>query len=131
MMNKLKFLLAMAAVLGAGSAATADSNLSPLHNPINGLDVDGNTRINARDALLVINELLKPNTAGTTATALAETDTTTFFWDTNNDFRVTARDALLVINHLTVVPEPASFVLGGSALAAFAACAWRRRRARA
>jgi hypothetical protein len=130
MMNKLKLLLAMAAVFGAASAATADT-LSPLHNPINGLDVDGNTRINARDALLVINELLKPHTADMTATALVETDSSTFFWDTNNDFRVTARDALLVINHLTVVPEPASFVLGGTALAAFAAFAWRRRRVRA
>jgi len=128
-MLKIKTFLTALVVLAAAGISSAEE-LSPLHNPINGLDVDGNNRIQAHDALLVINVLLEPHTPQATATALAETNQPTYFWDTNNDFRVSARDALLVINHLTTVPEPSSIVLAGAGLAALAGYAWRRRAVR-
>jgi len=127
-MLKIKTFLTALVLLAVASIASAE-DLSPLHNPINGLDVDGNNRIQAHDALLVINVLLQPHTTQETATALVETSPTTYFWDTNNDFRVSARDALLVIHHLTTVPEPSSVVLAGAGLVALAGYAWRRRRA--
>jgi hypothetical protein len=128
MLNIKTFLTALA-LLAAASISGAEE-LSPLHNPINGLDVDGNNRIQAHDALLVINVLLEPHAGQTTATALAETNQPTYYWDTNNDFRVSARDALLVISALTSVPEPSSVVLAGSGLAVLAGYVWRRRAVR-
>jgi hypothetical protein len=128
-MLKIKTFLTALALLTAASFAGAEE-LSPLHNPINGLDVDGNNRIQAHDALLVINVLLEPHTPQATATALAESAQPTYYWDTNNDFRVSARDALLVISALTTVPEPSSFVLAGAGIVALAGYGWRRRAAR-
>jgi hypothetical protein len=128
-MLKIKTFLSALAMLAAASISGAEE-LSPLHNPINGLDVDGNNRIQAHDALLVINVLLEPHTPQATATALAQSSQPTYYWDTNNDFRVSARDALLVISALTTVPEPSSVVLAGAGLAVLAGYAWRRRTVR-
>ena len=129
-MSSLKFLLAATVSAALASAAVADTAAIPLHNPINGLDVDANSRIQARDALLVINVLLQPRPADMTATAFAESVRPSFYWDTTDDGHVTPRDALLVIHYLTVVPEPATFALAGLGLPLLAAYAWRRRHRR-
>ena len=98
--------------------------LSPLHNPINGLDVDGNSRIQAHDALLVINVLLETHPPQQRPRRwlrlfrprITGTRTTTFGFQPA---------MLLVISALTTVPEPSSIVLAGAGLAALAGYAWR------
>jgi hypothetical protein len=116
----------LASFAGAGFSDTT----SPLHNPINGLDVDANARIQARDAILIINELVTPEGGGGPAEALVAATGPTYFWDTTNDGRVSSRDALVVINYLTTsaVPEPSTIVLAGVGLPMLAAYLWRRRR---
>lgn len=118
-------LLTLMLLAGFAQAAKADV-VSPLHNPINGLDVDDNAQVQARDALLIINQLLHSTTEG--AEPLAGTSTSIFL-DTTDDGRVTPRDALLVINHLLTVPEPSSFILGGFGLCSLLVFVWRKRRA--
>lgn len=130
-MSKLiKFFLTAMASAALASAAIADTAASPLHNPINGLDVDANSRIQARDALLVINVLLQPRSAETSASAFAESASPSYYWDTTDDGRVSPRDALLVIHYLSVVPEPGTFVLAGLGLPVLAGYVWRRRNRR-
>jgi hypothetical protein len=119
----IRHLLLTLILLAGFSQVAAAETVSPLHNPINGLDVDDNAKIQARDALLVINKLLHPVDG---AQPLAEA--APLFWDTTDDGRVTPRDALLVINHLLAVPEPSSFILGGFGLASLLILAWRKRR---
>jgi hypothetical protein len=130
-MNKLTSIMTAVAIVTCGAIALGES-VSPLHNPINGLDVDANSKIQARDALLVINVLLRPQVEPLTASALTAGASPTYFWDTSNDNRVTSRDALLVINHLVTapVPEPSSVVLAGLGLTWLVGYAWRRRRRR-
>ena len=116
-------LLTLMLLAGFAQAVAADT-LSPLHNPINGLDVDDNARVQARDALLIINKLLHPTTEA--VEPLVGTSIP-LFWDTTDDGRVTPRDALLVINHLLAVPEPSSFILVGFGLVSLLVFAWRKR----
>lgn len=71
---------------------------SPWHNGANPLSVNGDDRITAYDALLVIN-WLNAN-LGQSATLPAIRNAGEFFIDVNNDGRATAYDALLVINWL-------------------------------
>jgi hypothetical protein len=118
-------LLTLMLLAGFSQAAFAEP-VSPLHNPINGLDVDDNARVQARDALLIINQLLRPATEE--VEPLAGTSTL-IFPDTTDDGRITPRDALLVINHLLSVPEPSSVVLGGFGLCSLLVVIWRKRRA--
>lgn len=118
-------LLTLMLLAGFGQAALADY-VSPLHNPINGLDVDANARVQARDALLIINQLLHPTIAS--VEPLVGTSSS-IFPDTTDDGRITPRDALLVINHLLSVPEPSSLVLGGFGLCSLLVFVWRKRRA--
>ena len=117
-------LLTLMLLAGFTQAAFAEP-VSPLHNPINGLDVDDNARVQARDALLIINQLLHPSTEE--VEPLAGTSTS-WFPDTTDDGLVTPRDALLVINHLLTVPEPSSFILGGFGLCGLLMFVWRKRR---
>jgi hypothetical protein len=66
-------------------------------------DVDGNGRVSARDALLVINQLLKhggPSRVGQEVLRQVTPSTVQAAADVNRDGRITARDALLVINLL-------------------------------
>lgn len=130
-MNKLRSILTAVLIVASGAVALGES-VNPLHNPINGLDVDANSKIQARDALLVINVLLRPQVEPLAASPLAASSSPTYFWDTSNDNRITSRDALLVINHLvtTPVPEPSSVVLAGLGLTWLVGYAWRRRRRR-
>ena len=118
-------LLTLMLLAGFTQAAFAEP-VSPLHNPINGLDVDDNARVQARDALLIINQLLHPTTED--VEPLVGTSTS-FFPDTTDDGRVTPRDALLVINHLLSVPEPSSFILGGFGLCGLLVVRVAQRRA--
>ncbi len=118
-------LLTLMLLTGFAQTAFAEP-VSPLHNPINGLDVDANARVQARDALLIINQLLHPTTAS--VEPLVGTSSS-FFMDTTDDGRVTPRDALMVINHLLSVPEPSSIVLGGFGLCSLLIVVWRKRRA--
>lgn len=131
MTTTLKHLLLAFAMSTACVVSAARADFNPLHNPINGLDVDANAVVSARDALLVINVLLAPKPAGVTATALAASASNTYFVDTTDDGNVSPRDALVVINHLTTqVPEPSTFalaILGSLGLAHFA----RKRRCKA
>lgn len=131
MMTTLKRFLLAFALTATCMVASARADYNPLHNPINGLDVDANAFVSARDALLVINVLLQPKTEGVSAVALASS--TPLYVDTSDDGHVSARDALLVIHHLTTtqVPEPGTLalaVLGGLGLIAFG---WTRGRAKA
>lgn len=130
-MTTLKHLLLATALTTTCVVGSARADFNPLHNPINGLDVDDNSYISARDALLVINVLLAPKTEGPVAVALASS--TPLYVDTTDDGAVSPRDALLVINHLTTsqVPEPGTWALaavGGLSLAGYG---WKRRRAKA
>lgn len=120
-----QLLLTLMLLAGFSQAAFAEP-VSPLHNPINGLDVDDNARVQARDALLIINQLLHPTTESAEPLAGAST---LIFPDTTDDGRITPRDALLVINHLLSVPEPSSVVLGGFGLCGLLVVVWRKRRA--
>lgn len=131
MMTTLKCLLLALALTATCVVSAARADYNPLHNPINGLDVDANASVSARDALLVINVLLQPKTEGIAALALASS--TPLYVDTSDDGNVSARDALLVISHLTTtqVPEPGTLalaVLGGLGLIAYG---WKRGRAKA
>ncbi len=118
-------LLTLMLLAGFAQAVSAET-VSPLHNPINGLDVDDNARVQARDALLIINQLLHPASGD----VQPQTESPiSLFPDTTDDGRVTPRDALLVINYLLAVPEPSSFILGGFGLASLLIFAWRKRRA--
>jgi hypothetical protein len=129
-MTTLKRLLLAASVSAACLVSSVRADVNPLHNPINGLDVDANTYVSARDALLVINVLLQPPGDEIVASTLASS--TPLYVDTTDDGNVSPRDALLVINHLTTgqVPEPSSVALaalGGLSLLAYG---WQRRRAK-
>ncbi|MEO8411902.1 MAG: dockerin type I domain-containing protein [Propionivibrio sp.] len=130
-MTTLKHLLLAFALTTTCVVSSARADVNPLHNPINGLDVDANSLVSARDALLVINVLLQPKSEGLVASALASS--TPLYVDTTDDGSVSPRDALLVINHLTTaqVPEPGTFalaVVGGLGLAGYG---WNRKRAKA
>jgi hypothetical protein len=129
-MNKLKHILAAITIAALGNASIALADVSPLHNPINGLDVDSNSRINSRDALLVISVLLHPQEDMSANAMAATTAPQVFYWDTSNDNRINARDALLVISYLTAVPEPTSLTLCVLGLPGLAGYAWRCRRRR-
>ena len=78
--------------------ALAEDDFSPWHNSVNALDVNSDSAISARDALLIINEI---NSAGSRKLAtLPPGETPEFYLDTTGDQFVSARDALLVINQL-------------------------------
>jgi hypothetical protein len=121
----IRYLFLTILLLAGVAPATFADPVSPLHNPINGLDVDDNARVQARDALIIINQLLRPNSEA--AEPLVGTSTL-LFPDTTDDGRVTPRDALLVINHLLNVPEPSSIILGGFGLCSLLIVVWRKRR---
>ena len=88
----IRYLFLTMLLLAGLAPATFADPVSPLHNPINGLDVDDNARVQARDALIIINQLLHPTTAA--VEPLVGT-ATLMFPDTTDDGRVTPRNALL------------------------------------
>ena len=81
-------------------------------NPLNALDVNGDTRITAFDAIGVINFL---NQFGVSVDPLGPR--MTGYLDVNGDGRISAFDAVPVINHLNLHP-PGSLGSGGEAVAA-------------
>jgi hypothetical protein len=120
------------------------TRVEPLwQNQVNHFDVNGSGNISARDALLIINELLDE---GPRALTGSPSDA---FLDVNGDYNLAASDALAVINRLlgnnpsatasaasvNFVPEPSSAALAaGAALSAALAsylrpptCRLRRR----
>jgi hypothetical protein len=86
------------------------------HNAAEPLDVNGDLVISPRDALIVINALIKPSTAGSESAApLASTQASTatpssaaYFMDVDGDGIIAPHDALLVINYLIHHPPGAS-----------------------
>ena len=132
-MTPLKLLLA--GLLAATMATSALAQVNPIHNFANPADVDGNLRIDVKDALIVVNELEALRRIGNSAAfvPLLNAPQPYYYFDTTNDSAVTARDALLVINHLATasVPEPATFVTATIGLLALAGYGIARRRARA
>ncbi len=83
--------------------------LAPAQNVVQPLDVDANSVVSGRDALLVINALLRETApidavmplAATAAEPAAATPADPFYYlDVDGNGVVSARDALLVINHL-------------------------------
>lgn len=125
MAKKLTQVLTVLALLLVPSAAFG---ASPRHNPRNAYDVDDNTRVTPRDALLIINQLQQQG--GSSSVSPFTASETTFFWDTTDDNRITPRDALLVINQLQVAntPEPSTVVSAGIGLVVLAGYCWRRKR---
>jgi hypothetical protein len=128
-------------LLAGGSLARGDAPSDPLHNYANPLDVDANNLVSPRDALLIINELQKLQTAGShsvtdlvsasAAATVSPAVASVFYWDTNTDGLVSPIDALLVINHLAQVPEPSTIITSGSGLLLLlASYMWQRKRAR-
>ena len=89
-------------VLLAGDTGAA---VAPWHNQFNPKDVNHDYRVTARDALLVISDLMTngaravPNTGITPLVAGGAPSTTTYL-DVNGDNRVTPSDALRVVNAL-------------------------------
>lgn len=104
-------------MLLAGDTGTA---VSLWHNPINPLDVNSDHHVTARDALLVISDLVShgshkvptQSAAPMAASSLASA-TSTPYVDVNGDKNVTASDALLVMSRLLASP------LAGSEVARF------------
>ena len=126
-MNIRHLFLTLLVIAGLVPVSFAAEPVSPLHNPINGLDVDGNDRVQPRDAALIISLLL--HSARQDEIEPLATSTSNLYLDTTDDGRITPRDALLVIGHLLSVPEPSSFILGGFGICGLLAFAWRKRRA--
>jgi hypothetical protein len=128
-MNRMRILLTAGILTVFAAAAMAESTNSPLHNPILGLDVDGNSTIEARDAELLIGLLLQPGGGGGPVEPFTAFSEPAYYWDTTNDSRVSALDALAVISYLTTtVPEPGTFVLAAAGFPVLAAYLWRKRR---
>jgi Dockerin type I domain len=71
-------------------------NDSILRNPTNPLDADGNGKVTALDALLIVNQLSRQQAGAGESTSLANHH----YFDTNGDGRVSALDALRIINSL-------------------------------
>jgi hypothetical protein len=107
--------------------------LAVAQNVIQPLDVDGNSAVSPRDALLVVNALLRQSAAGgvtplsaTAAEAGAATVLDPFYYlDVDGNGAVSPRDALLVINHLLrqSIPGGAAAALAASPSAEPAASA--------
>lgn len=89
-------------VLLAGDTGAA---VAPWHNQFNPKDVNHDYRVSAKDALIVINDLMThgaravPSTAVTPLVA-SGTSSNTSYLDVNGDNRVTPSDALRVVNAL-------------------------------
>jgi|GEM_PF-2756899 len=115
-------------------------------NPIFAADTNNDGNLNSQDALLIINDLL---TVGAAHNASADYITDTYkYFDANGDGRVNSQDLLLVFNAILsqnaaaslvaepmaspmVVPEPATWSMLLTALAALGFVGWRRRSRRA
>jgi peptidyl-prolyl cis-trans isomerase A (cyclophilin A) len=111
-------------------------------NPVLATDVNNDGNLNSQDALTIINDLQHYNT-GHAATAEFIGDSYKYF-DPNGDSRVNSKDLLFVFNAILaknaaqlsaqpmatplVVPEPATWSLLLSALAALGVVGWRRRK---
>ncbi len=81
-----------------------DETLS-YHNSLDARDVNGDRRVTALDALIVINEI---NARGSRTLPNPPTPKTPwYYYDVNNDARITALDALVVINWLNSHPVTA------------------------
>ena len=86
--------------------AAIDRVDSPLHNTLISADVDSDSSVSARDALLVINDISRDG-----ARVLTANDTQGHKIDVNNDGMISALDALTVINSLNdTAPEGESEV---------------------
>ncbi len=112
-------------------------------NPVLSGDVNNDGNVNSQDALMIINDLLYVKDAHS-ASASYLTDRYIYF-DPNGDGRVNSKDLLYVFNEirakhgvtplaapmtamsLAAVPEPATWSLLLSALAAVGVVGWRRR----
>ncbi len=81
------------------------------HNAAMALDVNGDSRVSATDALIVINQLLNSGATSQSASAnalaapavaspAATSQTRQYYMDVNNDGRISTLDALYVINYL-------------------------------
>ncbi len=80
------------------------------HNAALPQDVNGDERVSARDALILINHLLTPQTASPQAAVAEAADLQVaaepvYYVDVNHDGRVSAVDALMVINYLLSGPQ--------------------------
>jgi len=129
-MIRLRTLLPLLAALVVALPAMASDPLTvnPFHNFVNPRDVDDNGLVTSRDLLLVF-DALHDQQADPLARQLAASEQ--YYWDTNNSGTLTPNDGLIIINHLLraqSVPEPASLVTGGIALAGLAGFCWRRRK---
>jgi hypothetical protein len=72
----------------------------PWYNALNPIDVDGDTHVNPRDALLVINYIIAFGPGFVPDNAMNGPP----FYDTSGDFFIAPNDALLVINYINAHP---------------------------
>ncbi len=86
----------------------------PWHNAINPVDVDANQRVQSRDALLVINRVLRNLGLPQIGPGVAPPP----YYDTTGNNSLNAQDALLVINWLLRHPPQANPVTAQVAVAA-------------
>ena len=75
--------------------------LTPWHNPVDALDVNGDGLVTPLDALIVINRLNIEAAGGEPASAA-------YYCDVNDDSFCTAQDVLIVINYLNAQALPAA-----------------------
>jgi subtilisin family serine protease len=78
-----------------------DDGRSAWHNPVDGLDVNGDGLVTPLDAVIVINRL-NAEAAGEAPASAA------YYYDVNDDSFCTAQDVLIVINHLNAQSLPAA-----------------------
>ncbi len=105
---------------GTGSATVPGA--SPLQNTALPVDVNADSLVTPRDALIVINELLRSTVSqASVVPAAATASSATYFPDVDGNGVISPRDVLMVINYLLVPPtaQPVAAPAAAPAVQAF------------